>query len=516
MTQRRPPAEPDSIDPQLEVWGRELPVTRSRDRGNRRADLAPREPPRPVDEGDARRLRPQPGRMEADGAPPLRRAAVPRQAGQAREAPGALERRDDESPRQHGAAWADPAARRPGRPARRDRGADRRRPTALGGVRRHPGAEGGARRRRAPRGREARSTTSSAVSSMRSRRSTARCTSGTGRDARLRARPEGRREPLDAVGGRLHGARLERLADRSASSTASSWSSDESGVSTAASGVPAVELDDDVSSSSRRTYGSSGTTMRISIVPPPGGCACRTTGSPAPTAASCPVGARSKRQQLSSPRERDPSRRRRPRAPGRCDRARRRARDRPEARRAGRARARGRRDARPPAPLPDGARLELLTTRDRHDPDALAVLRHSAAHLLAEAVRRLYPGVKVAIGPPIENGFYYDFEFPGADPRGGPRRDRGRDPPRELAEGRAWERVEIGRDEARAASRRRASRTRRSSSTQRGGDISLYTQGDFTDLCRGPHLQDSSPIKAVKLTWRSPARTGAATSETRS
>ena len=63
-------------------------------------------------------------------------------------------------------------------------------------------------------------------------------------------------------------------------------------------------------------------------------------------------------------------------------------------------------------PLPDGARLQVLTTRDTHDPDALYVLRHSAAHLLAEAVRRLYPGVKVAIGPPVENGFYYDFEFP--------------------------------------------------------------------------------------------------------
>src|SRR5262245_18875180 len=63
-------------------------------------------------------------------------------------------------------------------------------------------------------------------------------------------------------------------------------------------------------------------------------------------------------------------------------------------------------------PLTDGQPIQILTTRDSDDPDALAVLRHSAAHLLAEAVRRLYPGVKVAIGPPIENGFYYDFEFP--------------------------------------------------------------------------------------------------------
>src|SRR5262249_49956121 len=63
-------------------------------------------------------------------------------------------------------------------------------------------------------------------------------------------------------------------------------------------------------------------------------------------------------------------------------------------------------------PLHDGAHIQILTVRDAHDQDALYVLRHSSAHLLAEAVRRLYPGVKVAIGPPIENGFYYDFEFP--------------------------------------------------------------------------------------------------------
>src|SRR5437016_14088493 len=55
-------------------------------------------------------------------------------------------------------------------------------------------------------------------------------------------------------------------------------------------------------------------------------------------------------------------------------------------------------------PLSDGEQIQMLTTRDTDDPDALSVLRHSSAHLLAEAVRRLYPGVKVAIGPPIENG----------------------------------------------------------------------------------------------------------------
>src|SRR3954465_13604574 len=56
-------------------------------------------------------------------------------------------------------------------------------------------------------------------------------------------------------------------------------------------------------------------------------------------------------------------------------------------------------------PLEDGQEIQILTPRDSQDPDALAVLRHWAAHLLAEAARHLYPGVKVAIGPPIDNGF---------------------------------------------------------------------------------------------------------------
>src|SRR4051794_31535606 len=150
-------------------------------------------------------------------------------------------------------------------------------------------------------------------------------------------------------------------------------------------------------------------------------------------------------------------------------------------------------------PLPDGARLQILTTRDTQDPDALAVLRHSAAHLLAEAVRRLHPGVKVAIGPPIENGFYYDFDFPE------PINDADLEAieaevQRELAEGRVWEREEITADEARARFEAEGEPYKVELVDTAEGAISLYTQGDFTDLCRGPHLQSSAPIKAFKLT----------------
>jgi threonyl-tRNA synthetase len=150
-------------------------------------------------------------------------------------------------------------------------------------------------------------------------------------------------------------------------------------------------------------------------------------------------------------------------------------------------------------PLADGEQIEILTTRDRDDPDALYVLRHSAAHMLAEAVRRLYPGVKIAIGPPIENGFYYDFEFPEpihesdlehieAEIR------------RELDEGREWTRESTSRQDASKRFQAEGEVYKVELVETAEGDISLYTQGDFTDLCRGPHLQDSSPIKAVKLT----------------
>src|SRR6187551_1314976 len=149
--------------------------------------------------------------------------------------------------------------------------------------------------------------------------------------------------------------------------------------------------------------------------------------------------------------------------------------------------------------LPDGASLEILTTRNHDDPDALHVLRHSAAHLLAEAVRRLHPGVKVAIGPPVENGFYYDFEFPEPIREADLERIEA-EILRELDEGREWRREAIDAAEARRRFEAEGEPYKVELVDTAEGDISLYTQGDFTDLCRGPHLQDSKPIKAVKLT----------------
>jgi threonyl-tRNA synthetase len=150
-------------------------------------------------------------------------------------------------------------------------------------------------------------------------------------------------------------------------------------------------------------------------------------------------------------------------------------------------------------PLEDGQQIQILTTRDKDDPDALYVLRHSAAHLLAEAVRRLYPGTKIAIGPPVENGFYYDFEFP--EPIGEDALARIEEEIRkELSEGRSWDRREVSAEEAKRFFSEQGEDYKVELVETADGPISFYTQGDFTDLCRGPHLQDSGPIKAIKLT----------------
>jgi threonyl-tRNA synthetase len=162
-------------------------------------------------------------------------------------------------------------------------------------------------------------------------------------------------------------------------------------------------------------------------------------------------------------------------------------------------------------PLSEGQKIELVTISHKDDPDALYVLRHSAAHLLAEAVMRLHPGVKIAIGPPIADGFYYDFEFPepiGEDDLVAIEAEM----LREIEEGRTWSREELPREKAIERFEAESQPYKVELARDAEGPISLYTQGEFTDLCRGPHLQEASPIKAVKLTglagayWRGDER----------
>src|SRR5207247_5400283 len=124
---------------------------------------------------------------------------------------------------------------------------------------------------------------------------------------------------------------------------------------------------------------------------------------------------------------------------------------------------------------------------------------------------RILPEAKTAIGPPIENGFYYDFECP--EPIGEDALEKiEAEIQRELKEGRAWERQEVSAEEAKRLFAEQGEDYKVELVDTAEGQISLYTQGDFTDLCRGPHLQDSKPIKAIKLTglagayWRGDER----------
>jgi len=148
-------------------------------------------------------------------------------------------------------------------------------------------------------------------------------------------------------------------------------------------------------------------------------------------------------------------------------------------------------------PLSDGDRLRVLTARDT---ESLAVLRHSTAHVLAEAVLHLWPGTKVAIGPAIADGFYYDFEFP--EPVSADDLERiEQEMRRILATEHEFRRID-GVDKAELEARYAAEQQPYKLELVEGlqdGEISLYIQDDFEDLCRGPHLQTTRPIKAFKL-----------------
>ncbi|MEP6954517.1 MAG: threonine--tRNA ligase [Solirubrobacteraceae bacterium] len=154
-------------------------------------------------------------------------------------------------------------------------------------------------------------------------------------------------------------------------------------------------------------------------------------------------------------------------------------------------------------PLIDGEPLEIIT--DRSGQDALDVIRHDAAHVLAAAAMELYPGVKISIGPPIENGFYYDFEFPegttvsDADFAAIEAKMR-----EHIAADEPFERddvnVNAALDRFRAEGQDYKVELIEDLVESQGIDtVSLYTNGPFTDLCRGPHGPGTKRIGAVKL-----------------
>ncbi len=140
--------------------------------------------------------------------------------------------------------------------------------------------------------------------------------------------------------------------------------------------------------------------------------------------------------------------------------------------------------------------LNILTA---NDPKGLAVYRHTTAHVMAEAVKRLFPEAKLTIGPSIDNGFYYDFDHAAFS-----RDDLDKieaEMKKIIKEGKALERFTLGRDEAIKfmEDRNEPYKVELIRDLPEDAEISFYSQGEFTDLCAGPHLMSTKTIKAFKL-----------------
>jgi len=148
-------------------------------------------------------------------------------------------------------------------------------------------------------------------------------------------------------------------------------------------------------------------------------------------------------------------------------------------------------------PIQEDATLQIITAKDA---DGVEIIRHSTAHLLAQAVKQLFPDAQVTIGPVIENGFFYDFayqrSFTPEDLEAIEARMQ-----KLVAEDNVVTRSVLSRDEA-VKFFKNLGETYKAEiieSIPANEDLSLYTQGDFTDLCRGPHVPSTGKLKAFKL-----------------
>jgi threonyl-tRNA synthetase len=143
------------------------------------------------------------------------------------------------------------------------------------------------------------------------------------------------------------------------------------------------------------------------------------------------------------------------------------------------------------------ASLKLLTWNDDNGKMAMW---HSSAHLMAEAIEALYPGVKLAIGPPIENGFYYDIDF-GDHNFSSDHFPKVEQKMTELARQKnTFERIEITKADAISYFEKKNDEYKLELiEGLKDGEITFYKQGEFTDLCRGPHIPNTGFIKAIKL-----------------
>ncbi|WP_395376551.1 threonine--tRNA ligase [Marinicella sp. W31] len=148
-------------------------------------------------------------------------------------------------------------------------------------------------------------------------------------------------------------------------------------------------------------------------------------------------------------------------------------------------------------PIKDDAELNIVTAKSEH---GLEVIRHSMAHLMAQAVKRLFPKVQVTIGPVIENGFYYDFSS--EEPFTEDDLKKITEEMRKIAKEKLpVERFEMTRDEAVEFFNKQGEVYKAEIIRDIPQDeiLSLYRQGEFTDLCRGPHVPNTSKLKVFKL-----------------
>lgn len=146
--------------------------------------------------------------------------------------------------------------------------------------------------------------------------------------------------------------------------------------------------------------------------------------------------------------------------------------------------------------------VNILTAADKA---GLAAYRHTTSHVLAQAVKHLYPQAKLAIGPSIDNGFYYDFDIPSFS-----REDLDKieaEMKKIIKAGEKLERFTLPREEAIQFMQEKGEpyKVELIQDLPEDAEISFYRQGDFTDLCAGPHLMSTKPIKAFKLTSSSGA-----------
>ena len=156
----------------------------------------------------------------------------------------------------------------------------------------------------------------------------------------------------------------------------------------------------------------------------------------------------------------------------------------------------------------DGEVVDLRTVVDKdselniltfHDEEGKAAYRHTTSHVLAQAVKRLYPQAKLAIGPSIDSGFYYDFDIESFDRESLDKIEK--EMKKIIKEGAPLERFTLSREEAIALMKEKEEpyKVELIEELPEGEEISFYRQGDFVDLCAGPHLMSTKGIKAIKL-----------------